>query len=92
MISILTRRQRIKLRMGTPRIKILIDSMRTYVAPMLKRIIGKRIKAFACNNRHFAIVKNGICGTGQLMYSGGFCGFISEGVTSDPDIEHLEDV
>ena len=67
-------------------------SMRTDVAPMLERTIGKQIKAFACNNRHFAIAKNGIYGTGQLMHSGGFCDFISDVVTSDPDIEHLEDV
>ena len=69
--------------------------MRTYVAPMLERLIGKHIKAFACNNRHFAILKNGIYGTGQLMHSGEFCGFILEGVTFNtfnPDIEHIEDV
>ena len=35
-------------------------SMRTDVAPMLERTIGKQIKAFACINLQFAIVKNGI--------------------------------
>ena len=59
---------------------------------MLERTIGKQIKAFACINLQFAIVKNGIYSTGLLMHSGGICGFISDAVTSDPDIEHLVDV
>ena len=66
--------------------------MRTDVAPMLERTIGKQIKASACNNLQFAIVKNGIYSTGLLMQAGEFCGFISDAVTSDPDIEHLGDV
>ena len=66
--------------------------MRTDVAPMLERTIGKQIKAFACNNLQFTIVKIGIYSMGLLMHSGGFYGFISDVVTSDPDIEHLGDV